>query len=225
MSGSFLSREEVRSFYDRFGAKQDWQRFYEGPALRDLLLHGQFESAQSVFELGCGTGAFARALLEAHLPGTASYVGVDISSTIAGIARKRLDSFKGRAEVVITDGSLAFNYPDWSFDRFVSNYVIDLLPPEDIHQAIDEAYRLLVPGGRLCLVSLTFGSTIASRALTWAWGRIHKLNPRLVGGCRPVRLQDFLNKDRWRVDHCIVVSAFGIPSEVVVASKSAGNEL
>jgi hypothetical protein len=103
--------------------------------------------------------------------------------------------------------------------------VIDLLPPEDIHQAIDEAYRLLVPGGRLCLVSLTFGSTIASRALTWAWGRIHKLNPRLVGGCRPVRLQDFLNKDRWRVDHCIVVSAFGIPSEVVVASKSAGNEL
>ena len=39
-----------------------------------------------------------------------------------------------------------------------------------------------------------------------------------------MRLQDFLNDDRWRVDHYIVVSAFGIPSEVVVASKSAGNE-
>ena len=40
-----LNREQVRSFYDRFGKNQDWQRFYEGPAIRDLLAHGAFEKA------------------------------------------------------------------------------------------------------------------------------------------------------------------------------------
>jgi trans-aconitate methyltransferase len=62
-----LSREEVRSFYNRFRAKQDWQRFYEGPAIRDLLAHGAFEKAQALFELGCGTGRFAEGLPAGYL--------------------------------------------------------------------------------------------------------------------------------------------------------------
>ena len=141
------------------GIKQDWQRFYEGPALRDILLHGQFDSAQSVFELGCGTGAFARALMEGHLPETSRYVGADISSVMAGIARKRLAVFEGRAEILNTDGSLPFKYTDGSFDRFVSNYVMDLLPPDEIRLALKESYRLLKPGALLCLISLTYGRT------------------------------------------------------------------
>jgi ubiquinone/menaquinone biosynthesis C-methylase UbiE len=219
MAARYLSREEARAFYDRFGVKQDWQRFYEGPALRDLLLHGQFESARSVFELGCGTGAFAKALLEGHLPETATYVGVDISSVMAGIARKRLSAFEGRAEVVKTDGALAFKYADGSFDRFVSNYVLDLLQPDQIRNALDEAYRLLKPGALLCLVSLTYGRTFFSRALISAWRKIFNLNPNLVGGCRPVQLRDHLREDRWKIENHKVLHAFGIPSEVVIASK------
>jgi hypothetical protein len=41
-----LTREQARSFYNRFGRKQDWQRLYEGPAIRDLLAHGAFENAR-----------------------------------------------------------------------------------------------------------------------------------------------------------------------------------
>jgi ubiquinone/menaquinone biosynthesis C-methylase UbiE len=219
MAARYLSREEARAFYDRFGLKQDWQRFYEGPALRDLLLHGQFKTARSVFELGCGTGAFARTLMEAHLPETALYVAVDISSVMAGIARKRLAAFEGRAEVLYTDGSLTFKYADGSFDRFVSNYVIDLLPPDEIRNALDEAHRLLKPGALLCLVSLTYGRTFFSRALISAWRKIFNLNPNLVGGCRPVRLQEYVREDRWKVEYHKVLHTLGIPSEVVIASK------
>jgi hypothetical protein len=53
-----LSHEEARAFYDWFGARQDSQRFYEDPALCDLLGHADFGEARSVFEFGCGTGRF-----------------------------------------------------------------------------------------------------------------------------------------------------------------------
>jgi ubiquinone/menaquinone biosynthesis C-methylase UbiE len=219
MSRRFLSRDEIRIFYDRFGTKQDWQRFYEGPALRDLLKNGRFDSAGSVFELGCGTGAFARQLLADYLPTEGSYLGVDISSTMVALARERLARFKGRAEVRLTDGSLRYELPGESFDRFVSNYVLDLLPPEDIGEVLHEAHRLIRPDGRLCLMSLTHGRTWPSRLLTGAWDRLHRLRPGLVGGCRPVELLEFVRGNSWGIDYQNVVTAFGISSEVVVASK------
>lgn len=215
----FLSREELRAFYDRFGVRQDWQRFYEGPAVRDLLENGRFKVAGSVFELGCGTGAFANQLLADYLPPGATYLGVDISSTMVELARKRLARFKNRAEVRLTDGSLRYELPDESFDRFVSNYVLDLLPPRDIGEALIEAHRLIRSKGRLCLLSLTHGPTWPSRFLTGAWDRVHRLRPGLVGGCRPVELLEFVRGDLWRIDYQNVVIAFGIASEVVIATK------
>ena len=214
-----LGREEIRSFYNRMGAKQDWQRFYEAPAISELLSNGRFESAESVFELGCGTGSFALQLLKNRLPGTASYVGADISPVMVGLALKRLAPFGDRAKVLLTDGSLAFGYPPESFDRFTAIYVMDLLSHNEINVAIDEAHRLIKPGGLLCLISLTYGGTLLSRAVTWLWRRLYGRNPLLVGGCRPLRLQEYLKENLWRPVYHKTVHSFGIASEAVVASK------
>ncbi len=54
--------------YDRIGSLQDSQAFYEDRATGLLLQHGEFSSAESVFEFGCGTGRFALRLLEEYLP-------------------------------------------------------------------------------------------------------------------------------------------------------------
>jgi hypothetical protein len=51
-----LSHRETRRVYDRIGAKQDTQAFYEDVATRELIRHGDFASATAVFEFGCGTG-------------------------------------------------------------------------------------------------------------------------------------------------------------------------
>ncbi|HET6419056.1 MAG TPA: class I SAM-dependent methyltransferase [Geobacteraceae bacterium] len=222
MSKRFPGKEEIRAFYDRFGSMQDWQRFYEGAAIRDLLRYGRFDIASSVFELGCGTGSFALGLLRRHLPETASYVGVDISSTMARLAGKRLVPFAGRARILHTDGSLRFGFPDGSFDRFVAVYVLDLLSPDEIVQVFGEAYRLLRNEGRICLVSLTFGQTVLSRTVTWIWKGIHNLNPLLVGGCRPLKLRRFLEEECWNISHHKFVNVMGIASEIVVAVKITG---
>ncbi len=214
-----LSREEVRSFYNRFGTKQDWQRFYEGPAVKGLLAHGAFENARAVLEFGCGTGAFAETLLARYLPKEATYLCLDVSSTMVSLAQTRLNKYGSRSEVRLTDGSAKLPFPDLRFDRFISNYVLDLLPPEDIKTVVEEAHRVLVPEGRLCLISLTHGFTTLSCAVIWFWSRVFAFRPALVGGCRPLRLLDFISEKTWKLIHHRLVAGFGIPSEVIVVCK------
>jgi len=213
-----LTHEQAQAFYNWMGKKQDWQAFYEVKATHDLIAHASFETAQTVFEFGCGTGAFAERLLSSSLSSEARYVAVDSSPTMIRLAQARLARFGSRAQVWQTDGSLPYATASGSCDRFVSTYVADLLSTSDIAALFDEAHRLLVPGGRLCLVSLTSGPTWFSRRVTTLWTGIHRLMPSLVGGCRPLELRAWLPGTKWHVDYHHVVTAFGIPSEILIAS-------
>ena len=92
--GRMLSQQQAKSFYDRLGSKRgNMQAFYEVPATTDLIAHAAFEAAQSVFECGCGTGAFAERLLSRHLPSRTGYLAVDSSSTMVRLAQARLARF------------------------------------------------------------------------------------------------------------------------------------
>ncbi len=213
-----LTHEQAQAFYNRMGAKQGWQAFYEAKAAQNLIAHASFETAQAVFEFGCGTGAFAERLLTAHLSPEAQYVAVDSSATMIRLAQARLVRFGSRVQVWQTDGTLRFEAASGSYDRFVSTYVADLLSTTDIVALLEEAHRFLVPEGCLCLVSLTHGTGRVPRLVTGLWTRVHARWPALVGGCRPLDLQARLGASHWELRYANVVTAFGIPSEVIIAS-------
>ena len=48
----YLSPEQAKRFYHRLGPRQDWQAFYENPAINELIAHATFDSAHSLFEFG-----------------------------------------------------------------------------------------------------------------------------------------------------------------------------
>lgn len=219
MSFRTLSHQEARRVYDRIGTIQDSQAFYEDVATRELIRHAHFSSAQAVFEFGCGTGRFAHELLLNHLGAAAIYRAVDLSSTMVNLAKDRLTEFGSRVEVVLTDGEPRTSESDASFDRFVSNYVLDLLSDEDIGAVIAEAYRTLRPGGLLCLSSLSRGDATLSRAVARIWSVVHRIDPRIVGGCRPIDLLLFLDSGQWKICHHRAVAPYGIPSEAVIAER------
>jgi ubiquinone/menaquinone biosynthesis C-methylase UbiE len=212
-----LRVDEARAYYDRFGAKQDTQGFYEDPALADMIAHADFEHAASVFEFGCGTGKLAERLLARHLPDAATYTACDVSPVMVRLATERLSPYAARARVRQSGGSMRLAVPDRSSDRVVSSYVLDLLSHDDAQRFVDDAHRALAPGGRLCLVSLTEGANVRSRIVAWVWRTVFRAHPSLVGGCRPIRLEPFLAPDRWAVDYRAVRTPWGVPSEVVVA--------
>jgi len=214
-----LSIEEARSFYDRFGAKQDQQGFYEDAAVDELCRSAGFREATAVLELGCGTGKLAHRLLEQELGPHARYLGLDLSTTMVRLARERTAAFGARAEIRQTDGSARIDAADGGFDRFVSCYVLDLLSHTDIHSVLAEAHRVLAPGGLLCTAGLTPGRSALSRVVSSTWAWLQARAPHLVGGCRPIEVQALLPPADWEVEHKSVVQAFGVPSEVLVARR------
>ena len=214
-----LSRSQARAFYDRFGKKQDWQSFYEDPALDRLITHADFEHADRIFELGCGTGRFAAQLFSGHLSPSATYLGVDSSSTMVHLASERLAPVGSRARVALTDGSPHFPIDDRSVDRVVSTFVFDLLSDADIQEALRKAHRVLETGGMLCLVSLCGGVSWLSRLVAGLWTILYRVHAPVVGGCRPIHLEHDLDCRLWKVQHQCVVVSFGLPAEVIVAVR------
>ncbi len=212
-----LTPEQVGRVYDRIGRLQDWQSFYEGPAIRDLLAHGGFESASAVFELGCGTGALAERLLTRVLPADAVYLGVDVSARMVELARARLLRFGARATVRPVGGRPPLPGADGRFDRFVAVYVFDLLAEDLAAAMLWDARRLLAPGGRVCLVALAEGGTRASRAACALWNAAWRVAPAATGGCRPIDLLPLL-RGGWRISHAATVTAWAITSQIVIAS-------
>ncbi len=214
-----LNNLEAKEFYDRLGKKQDDQAYYEDPATDKIIEKAELEKAKSVFEFGCGTGRFAQKILQDHLSSSANYHGVDLSSTMIQLSISRLQEFKDRAKVEQTDGAPKINAPNSSFDRFISNYVLDLLSQEDIHTLMSEAHRVLAKDGKICLASLSCGTTWFSKVVISMLSLVHKLNPSWIGGCRAINIIDYLPKDKWSIDYTASVAPVGVSSQVVIATK------
>ncbi len=212
-----LSHAQAARFYDLLGAGLDTQAFYETAALRDLVIHLELRACRSVVEFGIGTGRLAAELLSMNLPLDATYLGLDVSSTMVRLAKSRLHSFGERANVMQTDGTARIDAADRMLDRFISTYVFDLLSDDDARALVKEARRVLRPDGLLGLVSLTDGPSPFSRLLSTTWRGLHRISPWLVGGCRPIALRNFLPNVEWRIEYRNTIVRFGVSSEVVVA--------
>lgn len=128
-----------------------------------------------------------------NLPETARYLGLDISDEMISVAKARLAVFTERAEAKLTSG--------------------------DTVKFIAESRRVLAPGGLLCLASLAKGRGLMTRLVSAAWSGVHKLNPKLVGGCRPVVMPPLLPASDWNIRVQKVVSPYGISSEIVIAER------
>ena len=211
-----LTASEAATYYNRFGQKQDSQGFYEDPALNAVIVHAGFQDAERVFEFGCGTGKFASRLLTDYLPASATYLGCDLSSVMVGLASQRLKKYSERAKVLQTDGTVYFPLSDRSADRIISSYVLDLLSDEDIRTFFAEAHRVLIPGGKVCLASLTRGNTFLSQIVSSLWMAVFRIRPSLVGGCRPILLDEYVDSESWKLEYRKIVTPFGVPSETLI---------
>ncbi len=213
-----LTYNEVKRFYDDFGRKQDRQ-LYEESAINNLIEQGKFGEAKYIVEFGCGTGNLASRLLKSVSSGECQYRGVDISQTMVALCQKNIEQFSERATCYRNEGEPKIDVQNQIADRFVSTYVLDLLTEKDVTTLLNEAHRTLLPCGYLCLASLTHGVSPVSRVVEVLWRGLYKLNPSIVGGCRPINLAAYLQNDKWNIIYDSVVVSYGVPSEVIIAKR------
>lgn len=215
----YLSVRSARRFYDAVGAREDSQAFYEDPALDVLVREGMFDAATSIFEFGCGTGRLAERLLAGPLPETASYTACDVSPKMAALTKARLARFGARVRIFETSGDTRSLFGEDKFDRIVTSYVLDLLSPEQTGAFLQAACDALADEGLLCAASIAPGPKFPSSAVMTLWRMLNSVSPVLTGGCRPIDLDRLLPSDRWSLRHVDTVTAWGVTSRVVIASR------
>lgn len=112
---------------------------------------GPLYSGDAVLDIGCGAGVDS--LVAAHLVGAGGRViGIDVTPAMLERARAHLARL-GWPQVSFQAGEAeALPFPDAGFDVVISNGVFNLTPNKA--KALQEAHRVLKPGGRLMLADM-----------------------------------------------------------------------
>lgn len=115
-------------------------------ALRELLEQGALRPGQRVLDIGCGTGTLA-VLIKGAQP-EVEVTGIDPDPQALDRARQK--AARARVEVQLDGGySERLPYADASFDRVFSSFMLHHLAPDAKVMTLEEARRVLAPGGSL----------------------------------------------------------------------------
>ncbi len=186
---------------------------YEGRAKRQALALLDLSPGQRVLNVGVGTGQ-AQKHIEAAIAPDGLAFGLDLSPVMLNVTRRRTDN------TLLYEGD-ACHLPcaPASFDGLFSSYVLDLLPVYHLPHLLTEFQRVLKPGGRMVLVSLTEGVTLPSRALVALWKTAYAISPVACGGCRPLQLFNMVCNAGFSDVQREVMVQLAIPSEIIVATR------
>ena len=136
---------------------------------RELLDGLRMRGDERVLDLGCGRGAVLLAVARRLTTGRG--VGVDIWSrgdqsgnSVDSTRRNAVAEGVSARVAPLTANMMALPFPSDTFDVVVSNIAIHNIPgSKGRAQAIDEAVRVLKPGGRLLVADLAFTSAYSNR--------------------------------------------------------------
>ena len=119
---------------------------------RELLVHHGLETGQTVVDVGCGSGRLAVALAD-HLDGR--FIGIDVATDLVDHAREAA----GRPDwdFVTTDGSPTIPADDASADWVCFFSVVTHLPHGHSYRYLEDARRVVRPGGRVVVSFLEHG--------------------------------------------------------------------
>ncbi len=209
-----ISQTEIATVYDSLSGIYDiWGSLTESRARDQAVELAEIQNGQDILEVAVGTGLAFYEIVKRNPGGT--NIGVDISKGMLKKAETRLRKISG-ANYTLKIGS-AFNLEEENehFDLVMNNYMFDLIPFDDMAAILEEFRRVLKKGGKLVLVNMTkgekFGSTI--------YDEISRISPRLMGGCRGIRLSEKLKSGGFTVKSREYYQQLLFPSEVILAEK------
>jgi len=207
------SKEEARQNYDSLARWYDWlagsERKYREIGL-ELLAAREGESA---LEIGPGTGGGILALAES-VGERGTVCGVDLSQRMLAETRLRVarSGLGARIQLVCGDGASLPVKPA-SVDILLMSFTLELFDTPEIPQVLAECQRVLQPGGRMCIVSLSREPlNWPVRLYEWA----HERWPSAVD-CRPIYARQVLEQAGFTVIAVRHEVMWGLPVEIVLA--------
>lgn len=209
--------KDAAAYYDSLARWYDLLAGSEKRFIRaglDLLAPSPGER---ILEIGFGTG-YAQERIARALKGGFS-VGVDLSPKMAEITSQKLREADKTTKVgLVCSDSLPLPFAGSSFEGLFSSFTLELFDTPLLIDLLGECRRVLTPGGRIVVVSL-------SKDLPLPWmGRLyealHNRWPRLLD-CRPIPVKGLLESNKFKVVEEDRRMMWGLPVILVAAAPLA----
>ena len=213
------SKEAARASYNRLSRWYDVIAGSTEKKYRDWGLEKlSAQPGEKILEIGFGTGHCLVSLAKAVGP-TGRVVGVDISDGMLAIARERLqkEGFTERADLRLGDAANLDFLEAGSLDGVFMSFTLELFDNPEIPRVLQECHRLLKPGGRVAVVSMTKTDPPGAAVRMYEW--FHEYMPDYAD-CRPIFARQALEQGGFTIQDVSVSSMWGLPVEIVLGKKS-----
>jgi SAM-dependent methyltransferase len=195
-SASEATEYDTRSAFDKGDRTQ--HRDY----IADVVRHLKPDLARFV-DLGCGTGFFAEALLDAAPQAQALLV--DGSEPMLERARRRLTAAADRVTYRAQEVAAMRYDPPWDrVDLILSSLTLHFVPPEVRAEALRQAFAALADGGLLILVdhfvprSARHAGLLEYLACRDVQRRMHTFFGPAFAASRDMQIDEIIRRDRER---------------------------
>ena len=207
----------ARHFYNRISRSYDLLADASEHAARERGLRGlAVQPGEHVIEVGFGTGHALEALAAAVGPGGRVF-GVDVSDGMIDLARERLARarIEPRVRLALADVR-CLPCPDATFDAAFMSFTLELIAPSEIGAVLAELSRVLAPGGRLGVVSLSAREHPNPITRVYQW--LHRHFPHFID-CQPIDVRGVLEQSGFRLSESADLSIWGLPVFVGIGWK------
>jgi demethylmenaquinone methyltransferase/2-methoxy-6-polyprenyl-1,4-benzoquinol methylase len=210
------SKRETKAFYNKIARVYDLLAERSEQPMRaaglDML---DVQPGEHVLEIGFGTGHTLVKLAKAAGPDGRVY-GLDLADKMVDVARQLVtkEELADRVQLMCGDAE-ELPYAANALDGVIMIFTLELFDTPDIPRVLDECKRVLRPGGRIVVVSISKEGEqgLLVRAFEWT----HRHFPNLMD-CRPVFVRRALESAGFEIEDA-KVDHMWVPVEIVLASK------
>lgn len=168
---------------------------------------------ERILEIGFGTGYAQKYIARAVESG--SSVGLDLSSGMAQIAQKRLSRLGILDQVgLVQSDTMPIPIQEGHFDGIFTSFTLELFDSPHIPEVLGECRRVLKPGGRLVIVSLSKDRPLGLMGRMYE--SFHDRFPKLAD-CRPIPVRRLVEEAGFKIRESYEYKMWGIPVIIVSA--------
>jgi 2-polyprenyl-3-methyl-5-hydroxy-6-metoxy-1,4-benzoquinol methylase len=200
--------DELRTYYETRAHDLDelaltyehpeaYKRFFYRARFKPVLGALNPQPGEEILDVGCGSGAYTRELVQRGAKVTAT----EVAPTPLALAQRNLGDLAEQVDFRLEDAQ-ALDLPDAAFDKVLLTEVIEHVPEPE--RAIAEAARVLRPGGVLVVSTpsrfspMNLAYDLKRRVRRYGFNEhLHELTPgsfrRLVGGHFDVERLEYAN--------------------------------
>ncbi len=213
----YRSKEQAKESYDKLSSFYDFltgpfERKYQDKALKHL----DVKEGETILEIGFGTGYCLKQIAES-VGKTGKAYGIDISSGMLGVTKKRLEKtgLLERVELYCGDAT-KLPYESNKFDAVFMSLSLEHFDTPEIPMVLKEIKRVLKTNGRLCVLSLSKENEDSKAIRIYEWS--HKKFPTYID-CRPIYVEQAVKTAGFKIKYRGKEKLFGLPLEIVIGTK------